>query len=199
MARSTLVTAAAVGALLLTLTGKTPATAQPPLPVEVTGATHAQYDAGSRVWLFRGAPVVVTYGPTRVAAANIRYEELQGLLAASGGVEVRHEELTLRAARAEGRLREAFVVAQGEVVVTERRQDGEARLAADRVEVQLRERVFAATGASPARSPPVNRTFPLASAVCSARLASIRSARSDPPATTSSAPPVTVTVSVLPS
>lgn len=133
-------------ALLSGLAGGVSASAQPPVTVEVTGATYTEYDARTGVWIMRGAPVVLTRGGTRVEAGTIRYESSTGAFASTGGVVVRHDALLLRAARAEGRLRDGYVLAQGEVVVTERRQDGEARLAADRVEVQLRERMFAATG-----------------------------------------------------
>ncbi len=132
--------------LVLLLPGAAAVAAPAPLPLEVSGATYAEYDARSGVWLLRGSPVVITRGPTRLEAAEIRYDERRGVAAAVGGVVVRHQTLTLRAARAEARLREDLVVADGEVAVTARRDGGEAKLTADRVEMNLARRRVVATG-----------------------------------------------------
>lgn len=123
-----------------------PTTQSAALPLEVSGAAYAEFDARAGVWILRGAPVVITRGPTRLEAAEIRYAERSGIAVASGGVVMRHETITLRAAEAEGRLREQYVSARGEVVLTERRADGEARLTAGRVEAYLGERRIEATG-----------------------------------------------------
>jgi len=87
-------------ALVSGLAGGAHASAQPPVPVEVTGATYTEYDARTGVWIIRGAPVVLTRGGTRVEAGTIRYESSTGVFASTGGVVVRHDALLLRAARA---------------------------------------------------------------------------------------------------
>src|SRR5262245_38021981 len=46
-----------------------------PPPVEVTGATRIEYDDASQQWDFRGAPVIVSRGTTRVEAPVILYTE----------------------------------------------------------------------------------------------------------------------------
>ncbi len=138
--------AVAILALVVLLTGGTAAAARAPLPLEVSGATYAEYDARSGVWLLRGSPVVITRGATRLEAAEIHYDERRAVASATGAVTVRHETLTLRAARAEARLREDLVVADGEVVVTARRDGGAAKLTAARVEMNLARRRVVATG-----------------------------------------------------
>jgi len=137
--------AVAIIALVL-LTGGAAAAAPAPLPLEVSGATYAEYDARNGVWRLRGSPVVITRGATRLEAAEIHYDERRAVASATGAVTVRHETLTLRAARAEARLREDLVVADGEVVVTARRDGGEAKLTAARVEMNLARRRVVATG-----------------------------------------------------
>jgi len=116
-----------------------------PLPVEVSGAAYAEFDARAGVWILRGAPVVITRGAMRLEAAQIRYAERSGIVLASGRVVVRYETITLRAAEAEGRLREQYVSARGEVALTEQRPEGEARLTAGRLEAFLGERRVNAT------------------------------------------------------
>lgn len=116
------------------------------LPIEVSGAAVAEFDARTGVWILRGSPVVITRGATRLEAAQIRYAERTGVAVASGGVVVRHDAMTLRAGEAEARLRQQFIVARGEVILTERRPEGEARLTAGRVEAYLGERRVEATG-----------------------------------------------------
>ncbi len=133
--------------LLLPVALPVPAGAVQPagLPIEVSGAAYAEFDARAGVWILRGAPVVITRGGTRLEAALIRYAERSGIALASGGVVVRHETITLRAGEAEGRLRESYVSARGDVALTERRPEGEVRLTAGRLEAFLAERRIEAT------------------------------------------------------
>ncbi|MGH2454137.1 MAG: LptA/OstA family protein [bacterium] len=135
-----LLTVITVGLLPLRVPVPAAAVQSAPLPVEVSGAAYAEFDARAGVWILRGAPVVITRGATRLEAAQIRYAERSGIALASGRVVVRHETITLRAAEAEGRLREQYVLARGEVALMEQRPEGEARLTAGRLEAFLRER-----------------------------------------------------------
>ncbi len=124
--------------------------AAPAVPVEVTGAVSAEFDARTGIWVLRGRPVVIVRGATRLEAAEVRYHEASGAVVATGGVRLQHETTVLVAPRVEGRLREETAVATGQVVVTVRQDRNsearEVRLRAGRVDANLRARRLQATG-----------------------------------------------------
>jgi len=132
------------GLVLLTAAPLLAAPAQP--PVEITGATYAEFDARTDTWLLRGHPVVIARGATRIEAAEVRYRAADGVAVATGNVTVRHETLRLRASAVEGRLREERVIATGRVEALVHRPDGDATVSAERVEADLRRRHLVATG-----------------------------------------------------
>ncbi len=147
-ARTRAAALAAVAALAAALPFTTARAAAAPagLAVEVSGASYAEYDAGSGTWVLRGSPVVIAWSAARLEAAEIRYDERRGLAEASGGVALRQETLVLRAARAAAWLRRHLVVAEEGVEVTVRRGADEVRLTAARVEADLAKRQVAAGG-----------------------------------------------------
>ncbi|MDQ7849406.1 MAG: hypothetical protein QN152_02655 [Armatimonadota bacterium] len=123
-----------------------PAAAQGGPPVEVTGASYAEYDRAAGTWLLRGFPVVVAWGPARLEAPEVRYDERRGLVEASGGVVLRQETLVLRASRTAAWLRSNLVVAEEGVEVTAQRGADLVRLTAGRIEVDLARRRVMAEG-----------------------------------------------------
>lgn len=115
-------------------------------PVEVSGASYAEYDRASGTWLLRGSPVVIAWGSVRLEAPEVRYDERRGLAEASGGVVLRQETLVLRAVRAAAWVRRHLVTAEGTVEVVAQRGDDEVRLTAAWVEADLAGRQVAAGG-----------------------------------------------------
>ena len=115
-------------------------------PVEVFGASFAEYDAGAGMWVLRGSPVVVAWGAARLEAAEVRYDERRAVAEASGGVVLRQEMLVLRAARAAAWLRRHLVRAEEGVEVTAHLGADEARLTAAWAETDLARRQVAAGG-----------------------------------------------------
>ncbi len=115
-------------------------------PLVVSGASYAEYDRASGTWLLRGSPVVIAWGPVRLEAPEVRYDEQRGLAEASGGVVLRRETLVLRAARAAAWVRRHLVTAEEAVEVVAQRGADEVRLTAAWVEADLARRQVAAGG-----------------------------------------------------
>lgn len=120
--------------------------AAPAPPLDVEGATYSEYDAETGVWTLRGSPVVVTRAALRLEAGQIVYEEKAGIVKATERVIVRHDRLELRAPRVDARLADEYVDAQDNVVLIERREDGDVTLHATRVEGWLKQQRARAVG-----------------------------------------------------
>lgn len=122
-ARSAIVAAALAGAALWGVPalpgGSVPAArgAQPgpPPALEVTGATRIEYDDAARQWNFRGAPVVVARGTTRIEAPQILYVERTREVTLPAGGRVATPELELQADRIVANLSSRHIAADGRV------------------------------------------------------------------------------------
>jgi lipopolysaccharide assembly outer membrane protein LptD (OstA) len=99
-----------------------PAAAQPTVPgpagrpsIEVTGATHIEYDDASQQWTFRGPRVVVVRGTTRVEAPEILYAERAREVTLPRGGTVATPTLEVTADRLAMQLQTRHVTADGHV------------------------------------------------------------------------------------
>lgn len=129
---------------------QTPAGA-PALPIEVTGATFAEFDDTTGIARMEGAPLVITRGRTVIRAARARFDRRANVLTAEGAVEAAEEGVTIRADTVEYRLGDDTVRATGTVRMTRAGQggatpDSPTTLVAPEVSGSLRTRRFAATG-----------------------------------------------------
>lgn len=116
------------------------------LPVQITGATHVEYDEATGIWRMEGAPVTVTRGQTVVRAPRGRFDERARIVTVEGGVDVAEPGLTLRADAAELRLSDERIRARGNVRLVSTRDGQPATLTAPEAEGSLTTRRFAATG-----------------------------------------------------
>ena len=91
--------------------------APPPSPptVEVTGATRIEYEDASQQWTFRGAPVVVYRGTTRIEAPVILYTEPTREVTLPDGGLVATPTLEVRADRIATNLASRHLTAEGHV------------------------------------------------------------------------------------
>src|SRR2546428_6874523 len=71
-------------ALAAAATGQ--ATAQQPVPLDVTGATRVEFDDSAGVWELLGNPVTVRRGLVVLRAPAIRYDTRDQIVIASSGV-----------------------------------------------------------------------------------------------------------------
>jgi lipopolysaccharide assembly outer membrane protein LptD (OstA) len=136
--------------------GAAPAVAQTPagrptLPIDVTGATFAEFDDTTGIARMEGAPLVITRGRTVIRAARARFDRRANVLTAEGAVEAAEEGLTIRADAVEYRLGDETIRAAGAVRMTRAGQGGATpepptTLAAPEVSGSLRTRRFVATG-----------------------------------------------------
>jgi lipopolysaccharide assembly outer membrane protein LptD (OstA) len=86
-----------------------------PPSLEVTGATRIEYDDAAQQWSFRGAPVVVTRGNTRIEAPEIVYAERTREVTLPGGGLVATPTLEVRADRIVTNLSSRHLTAEGHV------------------------------------------------------------------------------------
>lgn len=93
--------------------GAAPPTSPP--PIEVTGATRIEYDDASQQWNFRGAPVIVSRGTTRIEAPVILYTERTREVTLPGGGLVATPTLEVRADRIATNLASRHLTAEGHV------------------------------------------------------------------------------------
>jgi lipopolysaccharide export system protein LptA len=84
-------------------------------PVEVTGATRIEYDDASQQWNFRGAPVIVSRGATRIEASVILYAERTREVTLPAGGLVATPTLEVRANRIATNLASRHLTAEGHV------------------------------------------------------------------------------------
>ncbi len=91
--------------------------AQPASPptVEVTGATRIEYEDASQQWTFRGAPVIVSRGTTRIEAPLILYAERTREVTLPDGGLVATPTLEVRAERLATNLASRHLTAEGHV------------------------------------------------------------------------------------
>src|SRR5579864_860410 len=125
-------------------------------PIQVSGATRAEYDDAAQEWVFRGPQVVVVRGTLRIAAPLIRYNAAAHLLEVAARGTVTTPTLEVAADRMTASLATRHVTAVGSVAG--RFEDGSAAAApggadwttfsADAVELDDRPeaRQFVATG-----------------------------------------------------
>lgn len=124
-----------------------PATAQQPVPLEVTGATRVEFDDSAGVWELVGNPVTVRRGLVVLQAPAVRYDTRAQVVIASGGVSYGDAVLTASAGTVTVWVQEERAVAEGDVQVTYR--GGEpVELRAARVELLQRQRQVTASGAA---------------------------------------------------
>lgn len=129
-----------------------PVAAQPPAQgagpggrpsIEVTGATHIEYDDASQQWVFRGARVAVVRGTTRLEAPEILYAERAREATLPRGGTVATPTLEVTADRLAMQLQTRHVTAEGSVSgrFTDQgeSQDTWSTLTADRVVVDDRQ------------------------------------------------------------
>ncbi len=138
----------AILALGMLVTG-VPAQAQSPaspLPIEISGATHVEYDDATGVVRAVGAPAVVSRGQTTLRAPKLRYDQRARVITAEGGVDLADPDLVVQADTAELRLSDDRIHAYGGVRIRSVRGSQSTALAAPDVEGSLRTRRFAATG-----------------------------------------------------
>lgn len=131
---------------------QTPAGAQT-LPINVTGATFAEFDDTTGVARMEGSPLVVTRGRTVIRAARARFDRRTQVLTADGAVEAAEEGVTIRADAIEYRLSDESIRASGSVRITSASQGApgqqpqpQTTLVAPDVSGSLRTRRFVATG-----------------------------------------------------
>ena len=84
-------------------------------PIEVSGATRAEYDDVAQEWVFRGSRVVVVRGTLRVAAPLIRYNAAAHLLEVAARGTVTTPSLQVAADRMTASLATRHVTAAGDV------------------------------------------------------------------------------------
>jgi len=133
-----------------------PAVAQIPagaqtLPIDVTGATFAEFDDTTGVARMEGSPLVVTRGRTVIKAARARFDRRTQVLTADGAVEAAAEGVTIRADAIEYGLSDESIRANGSVRITSVGQgtpgpQPPTTLVAPEVSGSLRTRRFVATG-----------------------------------------------------
>jgi lipopolysaccharide export system protein LptA len=107
------VAAAALGRVPLPATGAAAPPSRP--PIEVTGATRIEYEDSSQQWSFRGAPVIVSRGTTRIEAPAILYAERTRDVALPAGGLIATPALEVRADRIATNLSSRHLVAEGHV------------------------------------------------------------------------------------
>jgi lipopolysaccharide export system protein LptA len=160
MRRSPPATAILTALVLGTLAGVPRPVAAAPTPavspIEVSGATRAEYDDAAQEWVFRGTRVVVVRGTLRIAAPLIRYNAVAHLLEVASRGTVTTPTLEVAADRMTASLATRHVTAAGNVAG--RYEDGPAAppagpadwttFSADAVELDDRPdaRRFVATG-----------------------------------------------------
>ncbi len=107
-----MIVGAALGGLPVPASG-----AAPPAPpaVEVTGATRIEYDDAGQQWSFRGAPVIVSRGTTRIEAPVILYTERTRQVSLPAGGLVATPTLEVRADRIATNLTSRHLTAEGQV------------------------------------------------------------------------------------
>lgn len=139
----------AAWALVLTTPVAT-ATAQQPQPspqgIEISGATHVEFDDASGIWQMQGAPVVATRGSATVRAPSLRYDSRQQILQATGGVTYTDDTITLAAAEITVWMKEDRALAEGDVTAVWREEDRETKVQSRRLEVWTQQRRAVGTG-----------------------------------------------------
>jgi len=132
-------------ALAAVATGQ--ATAQQPVPLDVTGATRVEFDDSAGVWELLGNPVTVRRGLVVLQAPAVRYDTRDQIVIASSGVSYGDDVLTAFAGTVTVWVREGRAVAEGDVQVTTR-GDAPVELRAARVELLQKQRYLIASGAA---------------------------------------------------
>src|SRR2546426_551110 len=132
-------------ALAAVATGQ--ATAQQPVPLDVTGATRVEFDDSAGVWELLGNPVTVRRGLVVLQAPAVRYDTRDQIVIASSGVSYGDDVLTAFAGTVTVWVREGRAVAEGDVQVTTR-GDAPIELRAARVELLQKQRYLIASGAA---------------------------------------------------
>lgn len=122
------------------------AAAQPSPPIDVTGATYAEFDESAGLWVLRGNPVVVTRGTTSVRAPSITYDARQQIVRGTGGVTFTDPSATIESAQATAWLQEERLLAEGQVQATFREGGQETHLRGSIFEAWRKERRAIATG-----------------------------------------------------
>lgn len=102
-------------------------------PVEITGASRAEYDDRSGIWVLQGEEVFLKRGDLEVRAPLVRYNQKNRVAFASGGVVVRSRDHELQAPEVEVFLEEERAVARDGATIKYSREDGETTLKADRI------------------------------------------------------------------
>jgi lipopolysaccharide export system protein LptA len=115
------IVAAALGRAPLPAAGAAP---PPSPPIEVTGATRIEYDDASQQWSFRGAPVTVSRGTTRIEAPAILYAERTREVTLPAGGLVATPTLEVRADRIATSLSRRHLTAEGHVAGRFTDEDG---------------------------------------------------------------------------
>ena len=133
--------------VLVAVVASGPATAQPPMQLEVTGATRVEFNDSAGVWELYGNPVTVRRGPVVLEAPAVRYSTRDQIVIASSGVSYGDEMLTASAGTVTVWLREGRAVAENEVQVAYRLSEP-VELRAGRVELLQKPRVLIASGAA---------------------------------------------------
>lgn len=122
------------------------------LPIEVTGATFAEFDDATGITRMEGSPLVLTRGRTVIRAPRARYDRRTRVLTAEGGVDAAEPGITIHAEAAEYRLDDEGIRGTGDVRITDTRRDqssGEEQqttMRAPEVSGSLRTRRFVAAG-----------------------------------------------------
>jgi lipopolysaccharide assembly outer membrane protein LptD (OstA) len=121
------------------------------LPIDVTGATFAEFDDTTGIARMEGSPLVITRGRTVIRAARARLDRRANVLTAEGAVEAVEEGVTIRADAVEYGLGDETLRATGAVRMTRAGQGGAppeppTTLTAPEVSGSLRTRRFVATG-----------------------------------------------------
>ena len=106
--------------VLVAVAASGPATAQPPMQLEVTGATRVEFNDSAAVWELYGNPVTVRRGPVVLEAPAVRYNTRDQIVIASSGVSYGDEMLTASAGTVTVWLREGRAVAENDVQVAYR-------------------------------------------------------------------------------
>jgi len=132
-------------ALAAAATGQ--ATAQQPVPLDVTGATRVEFDDSAGVWELLGNPVTVRRGLVVLQAPAIRYDTRDQIVIASSGVSYGDDVLTAFAGTVTVWVLEGRAVAESDVQVTTR-GDEPVELSAARVELLQKQRYLIASGAA---------------------------------------------------
>ncbi|MDR7435171.1 MAG: LptA/OstA family protein [Armatimonadota bacterium] len=100
-------------------------------PVEITGASRAEYDDRTGVWVLQGEEVLLRKGDLELRAPFVRYSQKERVAFASGGVVARSRDQEVRAPEVQVFLEEERAVAHGGAMVRYSREDGETTLTAD--------------------------------------------------------------------